>query len=183
MNDMTQLAQRVAVFLPDWTPESNDNNLVGILRRPDGAGIYLRATHPYATNCRIEVSGLYPPRHNPQGPRHTISISPKRAPQDMAEDIQRRFLPAYDRLYAECLAAAENERRRLQDKIETTQRLANLLGVAYRPPDDATAVPKLSWSEGEFHAYVRTENGRVYLDRVSMSLEQFERMVAAIRDT
>jgi hypothetical protein len=183
MNDMTQLAQRVAVFLPDWTPEPNDNNLVGILRRPDGAGIYLRAISPYATNCRIEVSGTYPAGHIPSGSRHIISISPKRTPQDMAKDIQRRFLPAYDRLYIECLDAANNECRRLQDKIETTQRLANLLGVAYRPPDDATAIPKLSWSEGEFHAYVRTENGRVYLDRVSMSLEQFERMVAAIRAT
>jgi hypothetical protein len=42
---------------------------------------------------------------------------------------------------------------------------------------------KLSWSEGDFYAQVRTENGRVYLDRVSMSVAEFERMVTAIRAT
>ncbi len=181
--DMRLLAERIAHYLPDWTPETNGNDLVGILRRPDGAGIYLHSVSPYATNNRIEVSGDYPKGHTPYGEHFAISISPKRTPESMAQDIQRRFLPEYDRLYAACWAAAEDERCRLQEKIETTQRLANLLGVAYRPPDDATAVPKLSWSEGEFHALVRTENGRVYLDRVSMSVAQFECMVAAIRAT
>jgi hypothetical protein len=178
--DMNAVAQNIVPHLGDWKAEPNDNTRVGVLQRPDGARIHLRLSN---NGTRIEVYGFYPVGHIPYGPYHTISISPKRTPQDMAADIEWRFLPTYDKLYAEAWESAENERRRLQDKIETTQRLANLLGVAYRPPDDATAVPKLSWSEGEFHAYVRTENGRVYLDRVSMSLEQFEHMVAAIRDT
>jgi len=181
--DMHLLAQRIAPYLRDWTPESNGNDLVSILRRPDGAGIYLRAMRPYATNNRIEVSGDYPTGHNPTGPRHTISISPKRMPQDMAADIQRRFLPAYDRLYAECLAAADNERRRWHQKDKDTQHLAQLLGIPFQPPADPEKVRELSWSDGDFHAYVRTENGRVYLNRVSMSVAQFERMVAAIGET
>ncbi len=180
---MHLLVQQLVPYMPDWTAVVNDNDLVGVLHRPDGAGIYLRLVYPYANNSRIAVSGDYPKGHTPPGLRFEISISPKRAPKDMAQDIQRRFLPEYDRLYAACWAAAEDERRRLQEKIETTQRLAALLDVAYRPPDDATAVPKLSWSEGEFYARVRTENGRVYLDRVSMSVAEFERMVAAIRAT
>lgn len=181
--DMHLLAQRIASHLRDWTPETNGNDLVGILRRPDGAGIYLRLVHAYSTNNRIEVSGDYPPKHYPPGIRFAISISSKRTPQDMAHDIQRRFLPEYDRLYAACWAAAEDERRRWQEKIETTQRIADLLGVRFQPPADREKVCELSWSEGDFHAYVRSDNGRVYLNRVSMSLAQFERMVAAIRNT
>ena len=181
--DMSAVAQRVASYLRDWTPDPNSNDLIGILRRPDGAVLYLRAMRPYASNNRIEVSGIYPPGHTPYGPRHVISISPKRAPQDMAADIQRRFLPTYDRLYAQCQAAVEDERRRLQEKIQDTQHLADLLGVPYRPPADPAEIRELDWSEGEFYARVRTENGRVYLNRVSMSLAEFERMVAAIRAT
>lgn len=181
--DMNAVAQRIAPHLRDWTPETNGNDLVGILRRPDGAGIILSAQRAYTINSRIEVSGDYPPKHYPSGPRFAISISPKRTPQDMAADIQRRFLPEYDRLYAACWASAEDERRRWQEKIETTQRLASLLGVRFQPPADREKVCELSWSEGEFYAHVRTENGRVYLNRVSMSLAEFERTVAAIRAT
>ena len=181
--NMNDLAQRIAPHLRDWTPETNGNDLVGILHRPDGAVIHLRGVSPYSTNNRIEVSGLYPAGHAPQGPRFAISISPKRTAEGMAQDIQRRFLPEYDRLYTEAWEGAEAERRRLQEKIETTQRLADLLDVPYRPPNDPSEIQELNWSEGDFYARVRTENGRVYLNRVSMSLAQFERMVAAIRAT
>jgi hypothetical protein len=181
--DMRLLAERIASHLPDWTAVANNNDLVGILRRPDGAGIYLHPVRTRTANSRIEVSGDYPKGHTPYGERFEISISLKRAPEDMAADIQRRFLPEYDRLYAACWAGAEDERRRLQEKIETTQRLADLLGVACQTATDLRDMHKLSWSEGDFYAQVRTENGRVYLDRVSMSVAEFERIVPAIRNT
>ena len=40
--DMKLLAQRVASYLPDWTPDPEGNDLIGILRRPDEAVIHLR---------------------------------------------------------------------------------------------------------------------------------------------
>lgn len=177
--DMSEVAQRVAAHLPDWTLVENDNTMVGILQRPDGACIHLRLSN---RGTRIEVYGIYPTARLYHSSEPTISISPKRTPRDIAEDIQRRFLPEYDKLFAESLAAVDQERRWLQEKTETTKRLAELLGILYQPPRDPKDVQELSWSEGEFHAYVRTENGRVYLERVSMSVAQFERMVAAIRE-
>jgi len=181
--DMHLLVQRIAPYLPDWVPDGEGNDLIGVLRRPDGAVIYLRATRPYNKNSRVHVFGDYPIEGLWRNTDPTITVSPKRAPQDIARDIEMRFLPAYDKLYIERLAEAETERRRLQDKTETTQRLANLLGVPCWPPRDPSKISELDWSEGEFYARVRTENGRVYLNRVSMSLAEFERMVAAIRAT
>lgn len=177
--NMNYFAARVAAHLPDWTLVENDNTRASILQRPDGARIHMRLSN---NSARIEVSGIYPTTRSYHSADPTITVSPKRAPRDMAEDIQRRFLPEYDRLFAESLASLEEDRRQLQEKTETTKRLAERLGIPYRPPRDLKDVQELSWSEGDFYARVRTENGRVYLDRVSMSVQQFERMVAAIRN-
>ncbi len=177
---MNLVAQRLAAHLQDWEAELNDNTRVGVLLRPDGGRIHLRLSN---NGARIEVSGVCPTPVSYHNNNPMITISPHRTAQAIARDIEQRFLPEYDKLFAQSWADAENERRRVQEKIEDTQRLATLLGMTYRPPADRNSAHELSWSEGDFHAYVRTENGRVYLNRVSMSLAQFERMVAAIRAT
>lgn len=178
--DMNAVAQRLTAHLRDWEAEPNDNSRVGILRRPDGGRIHLRLSN---NGARIEVSGVYPTPISYHGNNPMITVSPRRTSQAIARDIEQRFLPDYDKLFAKSWADADNERRRLQEKIEDTQRLADLLGVPYRQSSDPNDIRELDWSEGEFYARVRTENGRVYLNRVSMSLAEFERMVAAIRAT
>lgn len=182
--DMSSLADDIAVHIPAWITVKSPNNLVGILERPhDKAGIYLRLVHPYSTNRRIEVSGFYPDTAKPDGPRHTITVSAKRTARDIASEIDRRFLPTYDRLYAECLATAEAARRRAEEKAEAIQYIAALLGIPYKLPRSPHEIRELDWSEDKFYARVRVEGEHVYLSRVSMSLAQFERMVAAIRAT
>lgn len=178
--NMNAVAQRVAVHLRDWEANPNDNARVGVLQRPDGGRIHLRLSN---NGARIEVSGVYPTPISYHGNNPMITVSPRRTSQAIARDIEQRFLPEYDKLFARSWADANNEHRRLQERIETTRRLADLLDIPFHPSSDPKNVQYLNWAEGDFYARVRVEHDRVYLERVSMSLAEFERMVAAIRAT
>ena len=97
-NALCTLANAIAYHIPGWTaetpapqPDQYPPRIV-YLGRNDGAGIALG----YMRNKpgRVEVSGRYPHeaslREYPQ-----ITLSGLRQPEDLAQEITRRFLPSY----------------------------------------------------------------------------------------
>src|SRR3990170_1357568 len=92
-----EIAKEVAPQLTGvwfYVEPGNDNDVCATLDGPDGAAIWLR---PYARSTDvIEIRGEIPKglgidaRYG-----HSIRVSSKRSPDDIAGEIRRRLLPRY----------------------------------------------------------------------------------------
>lgn len=181
--NMNDLAQRVAVHLPGWKPVENDNDVMGILQRSDGAQMYLRLH-----NNRVEVSGSYPVGRAAGSPDRSITVSPRRAPRDIAADIERRFLPQYDILYAQAAAAQQKKQRDFLWEVATNQRLASQLGAKYEAPKEASETesmrkPPSLWMDDPYLSLTFraiAHDRSVEVARGRMPVELFERLATVI---
>lgn len=179
--DVHHIARGVVQHLPGWAYQDN-GSYVATLKRADGARLSLRLDRG-----RLSISGFYPIDVRPHDqPEPTITVAAERAPQAIAGEIKRRFLPEYDPLYAKALAAQERDRRNFLWEVATSERLAGLLGARYVTPtanaryDERTSV-RLGLGEDlaltfHAHAYDRT----IRLERASLPVELFERLAVVI---
>ena len=95
------LAKSIAEHLPGWfaevpSPRAADNyppRHVYLGRETDKAGIALAYT--WNQPGRVDVSGRYPPEASNYPDRPSITLAANRPAEKLANEITRRFLPAY----------------------------------------------------------------------------------------
>jgi hypothetical protein len=121
-----------------WAIEDRDSEWGGgrwlIVRRPDGASFYVEVE-----GSRYRVGGRYP---RPEGggsdyvpygiERPGAAMTQSKAPDQIARDIARRFLPAYLSLYATCQARKAQDEAARADAAAVAGRLSTVLGVRSR---------------------------------------------------
>ena len=130
--DPHALALALAPFLPAWrvAPQDPDCDHGASLLGPAGARLWLSCDW----RGKVEIAGSFPLRPNgqtycpPKEAYGRIAFDPKRAPQALARDIERRciavYLPAYEKALADVQADA-NARQQ-------AARVAALLGERFR---------------------------------------------------
>ena len=98
-HNLCTMAMSIATHLPGWIadintvrPEDSPPRYV-VLGRDDGAGIALRFMRNKPG--RLEVSGRYPHEAYLSPDRPSITLAANRPAQKVAQEITRRFLPAY----------------------------------------------------------------------------------------
>lgn len=172
-----QIARCVVYHLPGWTYLDN-GSYVETLQRSDGAKIFLRVE-----GGRLKVSGFYPVDVGPYNqPKPTITVSADRAPKAIAAQIQRRFLPGYDTLYAEAVAVQERDRRTFVWEVQTSQRLAGQLGARYATPQhpDERKPAYLTFGDLSLSFRAKAYDRTVELERARIPVALFERLAAVI---
>lgn len=138
--------QQIAAHLYPWRMQSEHSGESWVaLVHPhiDGAQVSLRL----CDRGRIAVSGAFPKDFYPrdeQRPRITVSVD--RGARSIAEDIMRRFLPAYIRLFGEMAAHAQAWAAAITEQNGVLDEVAVALGVeVHRYYDEH--------QEGEIYAY------------------------------
>jgi len=120
MNEIHKIAQAVAEHMPEWNYDEEASRLDGILAHyatlagPDEFGIRLRVI-----KGRISVGGVWPSAirdstlitfNPPNDRRPSITCALDKKPERIARDILCRFVPDYQKVYAE---QAEKKRETL----------------------------------------------------------------------
>ncbi len=95
----------------------------------EGHGVHLNTQQ---TKGRYYISGCWPSNYHPIHCPH-ISVSQDRPAEKIAEDIKRRFLPAYLEAYAEQKAIADAAAERDKQTEAVRQELAVIVGEKHRP--------------------------------------------------
>ncbi len=118
------------------------------------------------------ISGLYPPEHWPaQRERAKITVSSARTIQDITADIERRFLPDYEPVYAQA--------RETPHAIEEQARRDNAVRAEFaailRTPPGVGPISFYGRKAGPIYAHIRVE-----YDHVRMELHHLP--IAAARE-
>ena len=163
-----------------WTlnPDIANAEIRQSLRGPSDKTIYFTAP-PYQKEARIEIYGGYP--RGPQGewmlyrakvPK--ITVAKNRAPEQIAADIQRRFLPRYEQAFNR----AQDEKKRLEEKLrrqaEIIAGLVSVLGYdrshirQYR--DRVSFTGKTTGSDGEETHRIMGTAQIMFEDKIKLEL-------------
>lgn len=132
--DLLTLGEAVAGHLEGWTLDREATlkwhtpPLSAILTDGDGREIHLDGRPGMGPRGKLRVSGSYPtaPGYNEERP--AVNVSASRAPESIAQDIARRFLPDYLEAFAESIRQDEAEKTRKAQVADIMQRLADALG-------------------------------------------------------
>ena len=103
---LREIVSAVAPFLGDWQISDDKDNYRGIyLSSPDERE--LQFAFPWNKSDRIEIRGIFPNglnRYRPySGNEHEkteITVSAEKPPKRIAQDIKKRLLPPYERMFA-----------------------------------------------------------------------------------
>ena len=141
-----QKVQKIATYLPPWefSPEhlGASSALLGHPEIAD-AHLYFRTYTP----GRIAVSGGFPRDFYPLPERRPrITVSAERSARSIAEDVLRRFLPAYIPLFEEMEARAQAYAEGVAQKNVALDELAGLMSTGVHRYHDAH-------TEGEIYHY------------------------------
>lgn len=147
--DVRPLARAIAALLPGFafveyrSDYATDRATRCYLRHPDGREMFLLLgvnRYDRAPQGMVQVSGRYGEDNGkpvyPQdffydkGTEPTINVSASKTPEQIAKDIERRFMPAYNDLWARCQEwVRKNEAYRF-DVANVTKLIAAYLGAA-----------------------------------------------------
>lgn len=140
--NLVNIAHQLAAYLNElnpagWVADVEDYSVLGRLTAGDGRQIRLRDDH----HGRLVISGLWPTDaqhsqviHDDDDPPR-ITVSATRAPDAIAGDIQRRFMPGFDR----CWQIAGQRVAERQYRLNEQRRIVKLLATAFNaePRDDS----------------------------------------------
>lgn len=130
-----QIALAVAQCLTGkWTVKPQDDDRTSAeLAREDGVSFYIHGPS-YQRKDKLYIGGKWPqnPRTNqmavPYGERPSIGVSPSRSPEQIAREIERRFLPAFVPLYAKMAEQIANDERLNDGAMDLARKVAEVLG-------------------------------------------------------
>jgi len=111
------------------------------LNNPNGASFdFTCITYSYHCDEKFEIRGNYSYnpndcgaiKYNESSPR--IGISWHKTPEQIAKDIQRRFLPEYLEIEAKCKAYKESKSNRIETRNQKLKELAEYCGQTFTLP-------------------------------------------------
>jgi hypothetical protein len=190
MNDdrLYQIAQALAPFLPGWSLDWDPVNRprYALFTNAEGAGLYVeldRRKNP----ARLVVHGRYclrAPGIRPFYPRPEnrprITVSSARPVEDIAADIQRRFIPRYLEAYAQV-----RKRLRLAEEIER-QEAAILIELAAILDERVSSDKMIRYSNGRgsryVYGYVQVSKDRVKIDLSGLPIATAREICRLLRD-
>lgn len=125
--NLTDLTPQIANYLHDWEAHIEHTHLT-TLAGPNGREMVLRIERN-----RLAVCGRYP-RYNGEvvindaDEQPTITLNPNKAPQRLAADILRRFMPAYENMFKIATARVIGYQQHEGIVQEHTHRLSAVIG-------------------------------------------------------
>jgi len=159
-----EIAKEVAPQLTGvwfYVEPGNDNDVCATLDGPDGAAIWLR---PYARSTDvIEIRGEIPKglgidaRYG-----HSIRVSSKRSPDDIAGEIRRRLLPRYLAELAAINSTIRAEKERDEKDSALAAEIALIVGGRHgrlRGIDPGAGVEWIGRTDGNASGEVAIYNG------------------------
>ncbi|HEU4325711.1 MAG TPA: hypothetical protein VFS21_21405 [Roseiflexaceae bacterium] len=166
---------------PGWTVAERDQDRIWRYTRldgPDGSGIYMESS-----NGRIYVTGTYPHdlKHGSYAPRELpkISIAEGRPVGEIAREITRRFLPAYNAAYAKARADQRSNEETWATEHRLMQRLGPLVG-ATAPSHEPT---RAYGHANGVYAEINTRGARINLRLDGVPEEIAARVLAIVGNT
>jgi len=172
---MQKLAADVAAFLTgSWAPQPNDEdgNWRAYILGANGEKLFLSNT--WGGKGRIYVSGILPDRHTFSD---GITVSATKTASQIARDIERRLLPAYQTALQEAKDKVAKENAAEQARLTTIAEVEKIIDLPFTTDHQGNRASR----------YVEAGIIRVeYADNVqierfhSVTLDQFRRIVVAV---
>jgi hypothetical protein len=172
---MQKLAADIAAFLTgSWTPQPNDEDgsWRAYILGANGEKLFLSNT--WGGKGRIYATGILPDRRTFSD---GITVAATKTPSQIARDIERRLLPAYQTALAEANDKVAKERAAETARLETIAEVEKIIDLPFTTDHQGNRSSR----------YVEAGIIRVeYADNVqierfhSVTLDQFRRMVAAV---
>jgi hypothetical protein len=173
---MQELAKDVAALLTgSWTPHPNDEdgNWRAYILGANGEKLFLSNT--WAGKDRVYASGILPNGHTFADGGITVAATKSAA--QIARDIERRLLPAYQTALAEAKDKIAKENAAEQARLATLAEVEKIIDLPFTTDHQGNRASR----------YVEAGIIRVeYADNVqierfhSVTLDQFRRIVAAV---
>lgn len=126
--DIAQLARLITSHLPAWTADVREFNRAHLHHHQEKWQISLEIN--YRDSGRIVARGIYHQEawyhltHTEKAPKITVAIL--RGPATIAQEIERRLLPAYIKLYEEIEAADHRRQADLNAEIDAMTLIAEV---------------------------------------------------------
>jgi hypothetical protein len=175
------LAKGVADIMGYKVKPRSESNHGGyaVIEGPDGRAIAFNTASGLANSGKIHISGVYPDRIDGRlvwTARKTyprIQVAMSKSPAIVARDIERRLMPDYLALLAECKETIA----RWTDIRDKSGTIANMIatefGAQVRKRDNPTADAEISLYGSrdlpEETAHVHVSSGSVTFDRLTVS--------------
>jgi len=128
-NDFINLCEEIAKIMEcDFLPTSQISNRCEI---SNGNTISMYLWQQYNVKDKITISGVYPKdikgHYIPTGDC-SINVSEKKTAKQISSDIQKKFIPKYEKALAEVLKIIETSNRYEQNKVETISEISRHAG-------------------------------------------------------
>jgi hypothetical protein len=155
---------------------------------PDESGIYVSSEGYYTSpdKGRLTITGFYPRDQDqeyylPEPP--SITVSMKRAPADIARDIQKRFMPDYWQLYLDSVERRKNYRNYIAQRDAEVQVLVTSFPI----------LQNMAYDKQEFNLYLSAQGvyGKIrwnsaeswQIDVSGLKFETMQKIMQAIAES
>lgn len=177
---LSDIVAEVAKYMPGWKQQFYGDRLRyldgRVLKRDDGAEIIF---HVYWNKKdRVNIHGSYPKSddghtfpYTRSEERPGISVSITKAPEKIAKDIERRFLPPYLELYEAGLEALQGHNNRLKKRQQMYARLQRVFPAL-----------ELYGHGNEYDKYLHVYNYREISGDVKVYSEEHETVEIHLKD-
>lgn len=188
--EIDALAQGVAKHLDGFSASTNDDAVGVYLTHADGRQMFLHRL--WNDKSRVTVTASYPREaerryhFRDDGDRVSISVAMSRGAEVIAREITRRFLPAYDVVYAKVMEAARRHDEAAKDARTVAERfvaIAPELGLRITQGADSTQADLRWYDNTDVTGYgdiTVNGGGSVQLTIRSLSAAAAEKMLAAL---
>ena len=190
--ERNEMGEKIALALGwEWTPAEEQQNPHGFhIDGPEGSGLFLRFR-----DGRINVSGRWPehvnqhsfyPSNHGTDVLSDITVSASRSPEQVARDINKRYIPLYFPVFQKKKQERADYIARQAMRHERANELASLCGGSppYRHEDKEPAA-HLSYSESKLYGHMKVGyGGDIHLDIHDVPFDlakQIVRLLAAAR--
>jgi hypothetical protein len=161
--------QQVATYLGEgWSAVQKHEQSV-TLRHTDGRQIHVYLnTYP---KDRLEITGYWlKDEHNSDYISYhenppKITVAPDRPAQAIAKDMQRRFMPEFNRLWQDSLARKESAEKYLAAQADAVRQLADVMGI--KPHENKVSIP---YNHGNHYGDFEANGYSIKLEVRSMRL-------------